>query len=324
MTGADPTRQEEALDWARRIHDPTFADWDAHIAWLEADPRNTDAFDTALIVIEDACAGLGPARMPKHELPAVRDAINDNSPVAGQRRASRWGLGIGGAIAAGFAAVLAVPALMHGGAQPYRIETTPGTPRDIALADGTTIALNGGSILELDHADPRIATLVSGEAFFHVVHDAAHPFAVRAGDGVFQDVGTSFDMVRDAGGVRVAVREGAVMYDPKGAAVRLEGGQQIALDTAGATIRQIDPAAVGSWRQGRLSYRDATLGEIAADLSRSIGSPVMADATIKDRRFSGVLMIDGDRDRMFRRIASVIDVRIRHVGNGWQMTPLDK
>jgi len=156
------------------------------------------------------------------------------------------------------------------------------------------------------------------------VHDAARPFTVRAGDGLFQDVGTSFDVVREPDGVRVAVREGAVMYDPKGAAVRLGGGQQIAIDTAGATIGQVDAAAVGGWSQGRLSYRDATLAAVASDLSRSVGSPVTVDPALRNKRFSGVLIIERDRERMFSRIASVMDVRIRRGDNGWQMTPLGR
>jgi transmembrane sensor len=324
MSAADAARHAQALDWARRIHDPSFADWDAHIAWLEEDPRNADALDSALVVMEDATAGLAGSVDLIAAAPSAA-AVNDNvgpGDGTGARRISRWGLGIGGAIAAGLAAIVAVPSFMHAGPQPYRIEAAPGQPRDIALADGTTIALNGGSVVELDHANPRIATLVSGEAFFRVVHDAGRPFAVHAGDGLFQDVGTSFDMVRDPDGVRVAVREGAVMYDPKGAAVRVDGGQQIAIDTAGATVGQVDPAAVGGWRQGRLSYRDATIAAVATDLSRSVGSPVTVDPALRSRHFSGVLIIDGDRERMFGRIASVMDVRIRRDGNGWQMTPL--
>lgn len=324
MSAADTVRHEQALDWARRIHDPSFAEWDAHIAWLEADPRNAEAFDAAIIAMDDATGGLASASAaPIFAIPT--NATNDNASPAGPaatRRLSRWGIGLGGAIAAGFAGIVAISSFMHGAAQPYRIETPPGLSREIALADGSSVTLNGGSAIELDRTNPRIATVVQGEAFFRVVHDDTHPFAVKAGDGVFQDVGTSFDVVRDTGGVRVAVREGAVMYDPKGAAVRLQGGQQIALDTAGATIGQVDPAAVGGWRQGRLSYRDATLASVAADLSRSVGSSVTVDPALKDKRFSGVLIIDGDRERMFRRIAAVMDVRIRHEGNGWQMAPL--
>jgi transmembrane sensor len=322
MSDAD-RRREEALDWARRIHDPAFVDWEAHIAWLEADPRHADALDAALVLMEDASAGLAPAS----PLTALMAAVNDNAGPAERRSgrgASRWGLALGGAVAAGLAAIVAVPSIMHERADPYRIETPSGVPRAIALADGTVVALNGGSAVELDHADPRTATLIQGEAFFRVKHDPRRPFAVRSGDSLFQDVGTSFDMVRDADGVRVAVREGAVMYDPKGAAVRLQGGQQIAVGANGATIGEVDPASVGGWRQGRLSYRDATLATIAADLSRSLGGPVAVDPGLADHRFSGVLMIDGDREATVRRIASVMDVRIRREGKGWQMAPLGR
>jgi transmembrane sensor len=324
MTAADAARQEQALDWARQIHDPSFAEWDAHIAWLEADIRNAQAFDDAVLTIESQTEGLAaPAALataPRPSAPPVNDNDRDIR-IANRRWDRRWAVGLGGAIAAGFAAILAVPPVFHGSAQPYQLIAAPGQSRDLTLPDGTSVALNGGSVLALDRAAPRTATLVKGQAFFRVVHDAARPFTVQADGRLFQDVGTSFDLVRDPGGVRLAVREGAVMYDPKGAALRLDGGQQIAFAKGGATIGPVDPAAVGGWKQGRLSYRDATLTMVAGDLSRSIGSAIAVDPSLQDKRFSGVLMIDGDREGMLRRIAAVMDVRFEHRDNGWQMTP---
>ena len=318
-TPADRRRGEEALDWVRRIHDPSFGDWDAHILWLEADPRNADAFDTASLLIDESTKNLAP---PTHDIAPIA-AVNDYALDVAHRRRLRVPLsvGLGGALAAGLAIVVALPSLIGGGAQPYRVQTTPGTMRSIALADGTSITLNGDSAVSLDHADPRTATVERGEAFFMVTHDAAHPFAVRAGNALFQDVGTSFDVVRDAEGTRVAVREGAVMYDPKGSAVRLDGGRQIVISKDDATVSAIDARSVGTWRRGRLSYRDATLGTVASDLTRAVGQSVAVDPRLRQRRFSGVIMVDPDRARMFHRIASVMDITIRRDGAGWQMIP---
>ncbi|WP_454883388.1 FecR family protein [Sphingomonas oryzagri] len=326
MSAADVTRrQEEALDWVRRLHDPDFTDWDAHIAWLEADPGNPTAFDAAMLVMETATNGLAaPIVMPVAAFQTAT-AVNDNRAFAdhpGKRQPAGRHFAWGGAIAAAFATIIAVPSLMHGRPQTYRIETAPGTTRELALLDGTTVALNGGSAIELDQSNPRVATVIHGEAFFRVVHNAADPFAVRAGNNLFRDVGTSFDVVRDAGGVKVAVREGAVMYDPDGAAVRIDGGQEIGIAEDGAKVVEIDSAAVGGWREGRLSYRDASLAAIASDLSRSLGIPVTVDPALGKQRFNGVLIIDNDRDRMLQRFAAVMDVRIRSEDNGWQMTPL--
>ena len=316
MTPAEIVRHEEALDWLRRIQDPGFADWDAHAVWLEADSRNLNAFDTASLLIENATDGLAPARaITPNQAP-----INDNPvsvPSEIGKKNWRWGLGL--AVAATMVGLVSAPSLMSDGTASYLVQTAPGEQRTLALADGTRIVLNGGSAVRLNRADLRVAAVERGEAFFSIVHDAAHPFAVHVGKAVFQDVGTAFDVIHATGGTDVAVREGAVLYDPAGAAVRLNGGQAIGIDATGATVRQIDASGIGGWRQGRLSYRDVSLSTIAADVSRSIGRPVTADRAIESRRFSGVIMIDPDRPRMFSRMAAVMGVSIRRDGTGWRM-----
>jgi transmembrane sensor len=39
-----PDRQDAALGWIVRTHDPEFDAWDAFTAWLEEDPANADAY----------------------------------------------------------------------------------------------------------------------------------------------------------------------------------------------------------------------------------------------------------------------------------------
>ena len=75
---------------------------------------------------------------------------------------------------------------------------------------------------------------LTGEATFTVRHDAAHPFVVVAGDHRVQDVGTTFNLVRDRGRFSVEVIEGAVLYDPDGAAVPLAAGQTLRADRRAA------------------------------------------------------------------------------------------
>lgn len=317
MVKADPQRFDEALDWVRRIHDPAFVDWEAHVAWLETDPSNAEAFDRASDTIDRATADLSSPR-PIAVSPAP---TNDNlpEPIATKRRWSRWGTGLGMAVAAGFAAVVAVPSMMRGSAQPYVIQTAAGEQRMISLG-GSTIALNGDSRLRLDHANSRLAVLERGEGYFSVRHDSGHPFQVQAGGATFQDVGTEFDVIQRKESTQIAVREGAVLYDPGGASVRLNGGQTMRIADAVAAVQPVDTAAVGAWRAQRLLYRDASLEDVAQDVARNIGEPVTIDPALAGRRFSGVVMIDKDRALMFRRMAAVMGVDIRHAPAGWRMT----
>ncbi len=323
MSPADARRRDEALDWVRRIQDPHFTDWEAHADWLDVDPRNAHAFDEMADLIATAVAGLGPAGSaatavgPASDDPAGGPAIDP--AISARRRWNRTGIGL--AVAAGLAALVAVPAVMtHGGGSiAYTVRTGAGERRTVALLDGTRIALNGDSAIELDHRDPRTASLERGEAYFAVVHDAAHPFVVHAGDATFQDLGTAFDIVRESGGARASVHEGAILYDPGGAAVRIGRGDAIEIAQRTAIVRHVDAAAVGAWRSGRLTYADAPMTEVAADLARSIGEPVHVDRNAASARFTGVIMIDPDRTRMFRRVAAITGARIHRDGAGWRM-----
>ena len=323
MAAADRQRADEALDWVRRIHDPSFADWEGHAAWLEADPRNLAAFDEAAFTIEAASRDLAPVKAFVTPPAPVNDnpAHGPTHSIAIGRSWRRWGVGLGVAVAA--AIVVVGPALMHDHAQSYLVQTRTGEQRTVTL-DETRIVLNGGSRLRLDHADTRTATLEAGEAWFAVRHDAAHPFVVQAGNATFQDIGTIFDVVERRGSTQVSVREGAVLYDPKGRAVRLDGGQSIRIVDKTATVQPVDIAAVGGWRTGRLLYQDAPVTDVAGDIARNIGEPITVDPAIAQRRFSGVVQIDADRSRMFKRVAAVMGVTIRRGQQGWQMVMPDR
>lgn len=318
MAATDRDRRAEALDWARRIDDPGFADWEAHAAWLESDPRNLAAFDTISALIADATDGLT-APAPRIGAPI---AVNDNRRAEPQQKSGgrRWMAGL--AIAAGAAlAVTTIPWLRSTARKPYVVQTAPGQRSKLMLADGTQIALNGATVLRLDRADRRTAVVERGEAYFIVVHDAAHPFTVRAGDAIVRDVGTAFDVARDGAQTEIAVGEGAVIYDPASAAVRLTAGQAIRIDAGGVSMQQLAARGVGGWRAGRLTFQDAALADVAADVARSVGVPITVDPGIAGRRFSGVIMIDRDQARMMRRIAAVADVAVRADGAGWRLVP---
>jgi transmembrane sensor len=314
MTLSDIRREEEALDWVRRLADPDFTDWAAHAVWLEADPRNAEAFDQMSLEMEAATEGLAPGRL------ALPIPENDNAVAPAGRR--RWPALAGLAVAAGFAGVMAVPHFRATTPALETFSTQPGVSRHIALADGTRVTLNGDSSLQVDPAAPRTATLVRGEGYFEVTHDPRAPFALRAGAGRIEDVGTAFDVALDGAAADVAVHEGAVRVG----AARLKAGQatRIAADGRAGAVLATDTAGVGSWRNGRLSYRDASLARVTRDLSRNLGEPVALDPALAGRSFTGVLMLGGDHAAVVRRLADATGLRAARSGDGWRFSPGDR
>jgi transmembrane sensor len=311
----------EALDWVRRIQDPDFADWDAHMLWLEQDPSHPAAFDHASLLIDEAVDGLAAATPVTANDNDGRDIGTDDIGASAppvRRRRVGWGAGLGGlAVAASLAAFLAWPQ----GSQPLLLKTLPGEQRSFALADGSRIMLNGDSRLRVDHATPRAVTLEQGEVLVAVAHDPAHPFTLSTDGVTFQDVGTVFDVALNPGHTDLAVREGAVMVDPSTTRMLVKRGQAVRIASGSAVLARVDPAAVGGWRDGRLRYDDAPLGEVAEDLARAIGAPVHIDRALAERRFSGVIIVDADRALMFRRIGAIAGVAVSREGAGWRIAP---
>lgn len=307
---ADIERDEAARLWAIRVEDPDFADWDAFTAWLEADPGHAAAYDAALA---DAAAMVALLRTP-----ASRKSPTKPAPAARWRPGWRW---TGGAVAAALLAV-AGWTVWQPGPQPREIASAPGERRVVDLADGSQVTLNGGTRLILSADGPRRATLVEGEALFSVRHDDANPFVVTSGKVRLVDAGTVFNVVRDGATMRVAVAEGAVIYQPGAGEVRLAPGAALEVaDGADPVVGQVAPEQVGSWRAGQLVYSNARLDRVARDLSRNLGTPIAALGGSEKLRFTGILTIEGRAETVLPRIAPLMGVRVTRSATGWTMRP---
>jgi len=290
-----------ALDWVIRLREPGFDDWERFESWLAADPAHAEAYHRHALADQEMAELLATAPPPQAKPRATRRA---------------W---LGGALAAALVGVVGVSQI--GRTDPYAVETAAGVRRTVSLPDGTRISLNGGTRLMLDHRNPRYAEVTRGEALFDVVHDANAPFKVAVGPSRLVDIGTRFNVVREGRTTAVQVAEGAVMYDPEGAAVRLD---------AGRTLRAIDgdplvvlgrqsPAAIASWKEGRLIYDGQTMAEVAADLSRWTGQTVTVDPRVAERRFRGVLSL-GDGEAVVG-LGPLLDVEVRRSGDRWILAP---
>lgn len=304
----DDQLQEEAILWHLRVEAPDFDDWASFVAWLEADPRHnaiyeavTDA-DKAL----DGIVDLAPAVSPQ---PA-----NDAEPAP--RRGWR-----AMACAATVALVAAGSWIGFGGlAGPYTVATAPGETRTLALPDGTRIALNGATELVLDKRDPRVAELRAGEAKFTVHHDSASPFRLTVGDQQIVDIGTVFNVHKSSRALRVEVAEGAVRFEDGSVRLRLNAGDtlQASGDSVVAGTRAV--AAIGTWTEGKLVYRDQPLVDVVGDLSRARGVNIELRPGLSNRTFTGVIQLDGDEETVRRRFEQLLGLRVSKTSDGWSIS----
>ena len=241
------------------------------------------------------------------------------APVAVPRRrtARPWAWpAIGTAVAALLVAVVMVR-MPTETTERYQVATRGGERRMVTLAGGTTVLLNGGSTLVLDRKDPRFAELKQGEGLFTVKHDAEHPFALQVGQDRLVDVGTRFDVVRSGGEMRVAVAEGAVVYNPASQKLMLGEGDMLRVAASGtvAVRSRVAPDQVGAWREGRFVYAGEPLARVAEDLSRYAGARVEVSPDLAGQPFRGVISV-ADPSRL-EELGPLFRARIQRRGDGW-------
>ncbi|NUQ19981.1 MAG: DUF4974 domain-containing protein [Gemmatimonadaceae bacterium] len=166
----------------------------------------------------------------------------------------------------------------------------------LRLPDGTRVVLGAASTLRYSATFGAAREVVlDGEGYFEVVHDPRHPFRVRAGDAVAEDIGTAFGVrayPRD-GTVRVVVATGAVALhsarDSSAPRAMLRPGQRGAL-RRGETRVAVDSAELSSalaWLRGALAFDDAPLPEVVAELERWYDVRIrIGDSTLATRRLT--------------------------------------
>ncbi len=316
MSGAMNHNQligEAAMRWAMLTREPDFDDWDGFTAWLEADPAHGQAYDEVQFTLGEADAALAllpepapePAPAPLPE--PLRDAVNDNPSGWFARRG--W---IGGAIAACLVlAMVSVLVFSPRGATYYT--TSPGETRLIALDDGSTVALAGGSRIALE--GERMARLEAGQALFSIRHDEANPFVLTAAGDRLVDAGTVFDVRLADERLHLAVAEGAVIVNPAGQNLKVNAGARAVRGEGGRySLGSVDPDAVGEWNRGRISFENASLSEIASELSRATGRSFLS--TDKATRLSGSIALQAVRDDP-RALEALLGVQVRMADKDW-------
>jgi transmembrane sensor len=290
--------------------------------WLAANARNREFFD-AVVLGAGRAVDAPPVAPPR--APVLRLPFNALSRRGSASRTMQWRAGLAAAVIAA-AIVLAyrtglldrIP-LGHQSAVAERTITThPGERAQINLADGSRIMLASESTVRypVDLSGPRREVTLSGEAVFIVAHNASRPFLIRANGAMVKDIGTTFDVRAYPGEthVRVVVVEGSVDLggaEAAGQTKRLRRGDLARRDSHGAIdIRVVDPSRYVAWTEGRLLFDEAPMREVAAQLARWYGTPVIiADSVLSTRDFTGSFNGEPLRD-VLAVIAAAVHARV--------------
>jgi transmembrane sensor len=177
------------------------------------------------------------------------------------------------------------------------------TPRDgkmeILLSDDTKVWLNAATtlIFPIVFADIQKRRLsLSGEAYFEVSKDKAHPFLVSVQNQLVEVLGTHFNISAygDEQVVKTTLLEGAVKVSAlsgDGKVVRsaiLKPGQQAVGSGETIDVVQVDTEDMVAWKDGEFVFRKEPLENIMTKLARRYNVEVVyQDRLIGKQRFGG-------------------------------------
>ncbi len=308
--------RDDAAQWFVRLQEPVV---DVEVRrqfqlWLEQHPQHRNEFEV-LQGLWSAADLLPTARL--RALCETPSALKKRRPVLRYTMAASV---LAVALGLGLFSSLNHPA-------PYTAEfsTALNERRQVALPDGSVVDLDSRSRIQVRfEKGQRNVELSEGEAMFSIEHDTSRPFVVAAGGGKVTVTGTRFDVRRGASETRVVVEQGSVKVQGRDAAdndfINLTAGLGTHVDAQGkvAAAYAVNPAEMTAWRNGKLVFNNASLADVAEQVSRYREKPLkVASAAVGDLRLTSVFKSD-NTDALLKVLPSILPVAVRTLGDGSQ------
>jgi len=178
------------------------------------------------------------------------------------------------------------------------LSTTVGeqSPYPLILADGTKVWLDAKSSITFPvvfTGKDRIVK-ITGEAYFEVAHNSAHPFKVAVKNQIVEDIGTRFNInaYDDENVVKTTLVQGSVKVSvPTSslsalkAGVKLNPGQQSILNSNGLNIDNANIEETVAWKNGYFQFDNENISSVMRKLSRWYNIDVQYSGTISNEKF---------------------------------------
>ncbi|MBG7618031.1 FecR domain-containing protein [Herbaspirillum sp. AP02] len=328
-SGVDDPVLDQAIAWLVRLRaDPGHPGGDTGLQgqieqWCGANPAHAQVW-RELMAAEEQFQQLVALPVPAGQWQAPLNQLTRSRQRRQARR--RWlggvALGLGGLAMASLAARQAGWFdLLEGSGY----TTATGAQRRLRLSDGTALALNTDSQVQVrfDLAQ-RLLVLRQGEIFVDSGKDTQsaqyRPLRVRTAHAMLQALGTRFDVRQQAQATRLTVIEGQVAVETvTGLREVIVPGEMVEIDAQGQLQRQailsasMDPTA---WLEQTLVARQMRLGDLVAEMARYRHGWLQCDPAVADLRISGVFQLQ-DNDAALDSLAQALPVVVQRRTRFW-------
>lgn len=160
------------------------------------------------------------------------------------------------------------------------VATQTNETRLVTLPDGSTVLLNGNTMLSYAEAfaDERRLVSLEGEAFFNV-ESGTRPFVVAGKNAEVEVLGTEFNVQTRNATTHVAVREGRVALSGSEARIELTAGEA-AIHDGTATPQRVTDATTEplDWLNVQIAFERTPLSDVFAELMHRFGTPIQLAA----------------------------------------------
>lgn len=319
----------QASQWIARLNSGQFSGEDeaALRLWLDESERHRQEYHAQIVLWQElggfeaefAAMADAPATVPESpDRPAASKLVD--LPIGKAWR--RLSVAASGLIAASlFAGFLIFSGSDVPVSGPQRYMTQKGHQTEALLADNTRILMNTDSNLVVEYKyEERHVALERGEAFFDVASDPERPFVVETEWGNVRVLGTQFNVMSSADGLRVDVLEGLVEIVPRAdllavdTEVRLTANQSLVvanMEQDGAVIARETVAEIAPWRDGILTFSNQTLAEVIEEINRYTRRQIIiASPALEAMPVSGSFNI-GDLAAFLEGLEAILPIEAR-------------
>ncbi|WP_313453059.1 FecR family protein [Pseudomonas rhodesiae] len=308
MSDSHPEIEEQAAEWLLHLHEGELNEpqRQAFERWKQQGPHHAAAAARMEAVIVRMQALRGKKNLAKAALNAAfaqpRNRRSKNAVRA---------LVLACSLAIPTAALLVSPYPQQWMAD---VRNGPGQWQTLQLADGSTLAFNGVSAVNLHFdGEQRRIDLLQGEILVEVAHDSTRPFVVQTPQGTLRARGTRFVVKRD-GDVTVLS-----MLESRVAAHSADGEQTLEVDAGSRALMRsndvrlsgtVDPASINeAWRRHQLVVENRPLPEVLDEIARHRAGRVQFDRhALQGIRVSAVIPLD-DSDHALQLLAQTLPIR---------------
>ena len=188
-------------------------------------------------------------------------------------------------------------AIQAGNSQSNTVLTANGEQYSVDLPDGTKVWMNAASSLKFpttfNSKDSRIVEL-TGEAYFEVAKDTAHPFIVKTDKQEIMVLGTHFNVSSygDEQTTKTTLLEGSVkvISKTKTATIAiLKPGQQAQLSAQNLQVKEVDLSESVAWKNGDFNFENEELSSVLNQVSRWYNVEIIDDGKHDGLKLSGMV-----------------------------------